>query len=73
MADDGEDKTPLLNGNDNERICRDEILSGTSHSLLSHCHVPDDKFDYGSRNRLIIVLIICVIFMGIEIAGMFRS
>ena len=35
--------------------------------------MPDDKFDYGARNRLIIVLIICIIFMIIEIVGMFLS
>jgi hypothetical protein len=36
----------------------------------SHCHVPDSKFDYGARNRLIAVLILCVVFIMIEIVGM---
>lgn len=40
-------------------------------SLPSHCHVPDSKFDYGARNRLIAVLILCAVFIMIEIVGMF--
>lgn len=71
MADDGEDRTPLLNNTDNGLVTREEILSDRSRSPSAHCHVPDDTFDYGSRNRLILVLIICIIFMIIEIVGMF--
>ncbi|CAF0804539.1 unnamed protein product [Didymodactylos carnosus] len=35
----------------------------------THCHIPDAKFDYGARNRLIIVLLLCIVFMIIEIVG----
>jgi hypothetical protein len=69
MADDGEDRTPLLNDTNTALALGEDNLSNVL--LTSHCHVPDDKFDYGSRNRLILVLIICILFMCIEIAGMF--
>jgi len=46
-------------------------ISLRAHSLPSHCHVPDSKFDYGARNRLIAVLILCAVFIMIEIVGMF--
>ncbi|CAF0879872.1 unnamed protein product [Adineta ricciae] len=69
MADDGEDRTPLLRGTDERSAVQDETPSDRSRSPSTHCHVPEDKFDYASRNRLIIVLIICVIFMIIEIVG----
>jgi hypothetical protein len=54
---------------------RTEVVSSNDKplpvsALPAHCHVPDDKFDYGARNRLIIVLILCIIFMIIEIIGM---
>ncbi|CAF2848191.1 unnamed protein product [Rotaria sp. Silwood2] len=68
MGDDGEDKAPLLNVADNTEIIREATISNQL-SLSTHCHVPDDKFDYGARNRLIIVLVICIIFMIIEIIG----
>ncbi|UJR27692.1 hypothetical protein I4U23_008970 [Adineta vaga] len=69
MADDGEDRTPLLLGTDNSSLVQDESFLDRSRSPSTHCHVPDDKFDYGARNRLIIVLLICIIFMLIEIVG----
>lgn len=68
MAD---DNTPLLNGINNGHVIRKENLLQQSLSTSTHCHVPDDAFDYGARNRLVLVLFICIIFMGIEIAGMF--
>ena len=71
MADDGEDRTLLLRDADETSAVHDETPSDRSRSPSTHCHVPEDKFDYASRNRLIIVLIICVIFMIIEIVGMF--
>jgi hypothetical protein len=70
MADDTEDKTPLLNNNDDRSVIRQDILTNQSLSPSTHCHVPDDSFDFGARNRLIITLIICIIFMIIEIGGM---
>ncbi|CAF2160077.1 unnamed protein product [Rotaria magnacalcarata] len=69
MADDGEDKAPLLNDIDHAEVTRATIMSNTSLTRSTHCHVPDNKFDYGARNRLILVLIICIIFMIIEIVG----
>ena len=70
MADDAEDKTPLLNNTDDRSVIRQEILTSQSQSPSTHCHVPDDNFDFGARNRLFITLIICIIFMIIEIGGM---
>jgi hypothetical protein len=68
---DGDEKTPLLHPTSNGLVLREEILSNQSQTLATHCHVPDDKFDYVARNRLIVVLIICILFMIIEIAGTF--
>jgi hypothetical protein len=68
---DGDEKTPLLHPTGNGLVLREEILSNQSQTLSTHCHVPDDKFDYVARNRLIVVLIICILFMVIEIAGTF--
>lgn len=77
MAEVVEEKTPLLN------IINDDFVSGElvmsddipllPRPIISHCHVPDDKFDYGARNRLIVVLIVCIIFMIVEIVGMLLS
>jgi Co/Zn/Cd efflux system component len=39
-------------------------------SSTNHCHVPDDTVDDGAQKRLLIVLILCIIFMIIEIIGM---
>ncbi|CAF3645255.1 unnamed protein product [Adineta steineri] len=70
LANDGVDaRTPLLYRTDNSSVIRDELLSNQSLSPSIHCHVPDDKFDYSARNRLILVLFICIIFMIIEIVG----
>ena len=71
MADDADDKTPLLNINDTASPIADDDLTSRSRALTQsiHCHVPDDKFDFGARNRLILVLFICIIFMCIEIVG----
>ncbi|CAF1093323.1 unnamed protein product [Rotaria sordida] len=69
MADDGADKTPLLNDTDNTEVMTQVTIPNQSLSQSTHCHVPDNKFDYGARNRLIVVLIICIVFMIIEIIG----
>jgi hypothetical protein len=69
MANDNQDRAPLLREVEHESADREEDLSTRSRSQSTHCHVPDNKFDYGARNRLIVVLIICIVFMGIEIAG----
>lgn len=69
MANDNQDRAPLLRDVEYEAADREVDLSTRSRTQSTHCHVPDNKFDYGSRNRLILVLIICIIFMGIEIAG----
>ncbi len=75
MADTCEDRAPLLNINDDDLIRDDPVLSNDiplrSRSLSTHCHVPDEKFDYAARNRLFAVLILCIGFMIIEIIGMF--
>ena len=42
----------------------------TLFSIPSHCHVSDNKLDYVARNRLIVVLILCAIFIIIEVVGM---
>ena len=74
MGDDIEVKAPLLNILTDD-LDRDALILSTDiplrpRSTSSHCHVPDDKFDYAARNRLIAVLIVCVVFMAIEIVGM---
>lgn len=70
MGEDAEDSRPLLSNNDHIEENR-QFNASNGLSSPSHCHVPDDKFDYGARNRLIIVLLICILFMIIEIVGMF--
>lgn len=69
MDHENDENEPLLNHKTNDIVLREEIRSDRSFTESIHCHVPEDKFDYGSRNRLIIVLIICLIFMLIEIIG----
>ena len=69
MATDNQDRAPLLRDVDYEPLNREEEISTRSRSQSTHCHVPDNKFDYGARNRLIVVLFICILFMAIEIAG----
>jgi hypothetical protein len=54
---------------------RTEVVSSNDKPLpvsssTNHCHVPDDTVDDGAQNRLLIVLILCIIFMIIEIIGM---
>ena len=70
MADTFEDRTPLLNLHDEDFIRDENEIPLRTRSPTIHCHVPDEKFDYTGRNRLIIVLILCIIFMIIEIIGM---
>jgi Co/Zn/Cd efflux system component len=73
MALDVVDKAPLLSIIDDDSVIIDSILLNAialrPRSPNNHCHVPDEKFDYGARNRLILVLILCFIFMIIEIIG----
>ncbi|CAF1172374.1 unnamed protein product [Adineta steineri] len=73
MVDATEEHAPLLNIIDDD-LETDDLPSShniplRSRSSTSHCHVPDDKFDYGARNRLVAVLFVCIIFMVIEIIG----
>lgn len=72
MTDDQQIRAPLLSIEDCDEMEDQRNKSLQSPSLSTHCHVPDDTFDYGARNRLIFVLIICILFMGIEIAGKFQ-
>jgi zinc transporter 2 len=68
MADTFEDRVPLLNINDDDPVLSNDIPL-RSRSLTIHCHVPDEKFDYAARNRLLAVLVLCIGFMIIEIIG----
>jgi hypothetical protein len=68
-VDDVDDRTPLLHNTNRMSTTREESLADGLQSLSIHCHLPDDKFDFGSRNRLILVLFICILFMLIEIVG----
>jgi hypothetical protein len=74
MADNLEDKAPLLNLMDDDSIRDDPVLSNDvplrPRSSTLHCHVTDENFDYNARNRLLVVLLLCIIFMIIEIIGM---
>ena len=72
LADDQLDRTPLLAATSREVTMRDEDLTQQSLTQSTHCHVPDDKFDYAARNRLILVLLVCIVFMVIEIVGPFH-
>lgn len=73
MVDNIEEKAPLLNMMDDEidrspTMPMDDIPL-RSRSLKSHCPTAEEPFDYKARNRLIVVLILCLIFMIIEIVG----
>ncbi len=57
--------------NDNDSIRDNNDIPLRSRSSSTHCHVPDEKFDYVARNRLIVVFILCMAFMIIEIIGMY--
>ncbi|UJR21741.1 hypothetical protein I4U23_024816 [Adineta vaga] len=73
MVDNIEERAPLLNILDDDFDREGLILLNDiplrSRATTTHCHVPDDEFDYTARNRLITVLIVCIIFMIIEIVG----
>ena len=69
LTDDNQDRMPLLIGDDHALYTAEDPTSDRSRTASSHCHVPDEKFDYTARNRLILTLIICIIFMIIEIIG----
>jgi hypothetical protein len=74
MLDNGEEKSPLLSSmmdseiERNQTVPIDNIRLRTVSSTM-HCHLPDETFDYQARNRLLIVLLLCLIFMIIEIIG----
>jgi len=75
MADSSREKEPLLKSNadglqkDHPALSNDNPFRPQSPIL--HCHVPDEKFDYSARNRLIIAFILSCSFMTIEIIGKF--
>jgi len=70
MADDFGDQAPLLNIIDDDLIRNNPVDIPLRPRLSpTHCHVSDEKFDYNARNRLIIVLVLCIGFMIIEIIG----
>jgi hypothetical protein len=75
MADSFEENAALLNIADDDSIRNHPVLSDDiplrSRTSTLHCHVPDEKVDYSARNRLIVVLCLCISFMVIEIIGMF--
>lgn len=62
------EKTPLLNaaGNNSTIV---NVTPPRTDSPLSHCHVPDEKFDYGARNRLLIAFLLSLVFVILEIVG----
>lgn len=60
MMDDEIDRSPTMPMDD---------IPLRSRSLKSHCPTAEEPFDYKARNRLIVVLILCLIFMIIEIVG----
>lgn len=69
LTDDQLDRAPLLTVDTREITMREDDLTHQSLTQSTHCHVPDDKFDYAARNRLILVLLVCIVFMVIEIVG----
>lgn len=69
MANLLEDRAPLLHLHDDESIKDDHDIPLRQRTSTIHCHVPDEHFDYVARNRLIVVLLLCVTFMIIEIIG----
>jgi len=70
MESDNNENAPLINNRNHNVTLRENVFPSQSFTESTHCHVPEVKFDYGSRNRLVIVLIVCLIFMLIEIIGM---
>jgi len=75
IADSSGEKIPLLKITDDGLAKGHAILSNDNPfrpgSAVLHCHVPDEKFDYSARNRLIIAFILSFTFMIIEIVGKF--
>ena len=73
MLDNVEEKTPLLTMMNEDFVSSDMTLANDiplrAPPLASHCHVADESFDYGARNRLIVVFILCLMFMIVEIIG----
>ena len=74
MADIVEENAPFLNVIDNHFIPEELTVSNDIplqlRSSIPYCHVSDNKLDYVARNRLIVVLILCTIFIIIEVVGM---
>ncbi|CAF0987411.1 unnamed protein product [Adineta ricciae] len=54
-------------GKDHATVLHDVNLK--TRPTLLHCHRHDDTFDFAARNRIIAVLILCIVFMIIEIIG----
>lgn len=73
MPDSFEEHAPLLNINDDdllrENTCPMNDIPLRIHLSKIHCHVPEQKHDHTDNHRLIIVLILCIVFMAIEIVG----
>lgn len=69
MANISDDQAPLLNLHDDLSIKDENEIPLRQRTSTIHCHVPDEHFDYAARNRLIAVLLLCLIFMIIEIIG----
>ena len=80
MHDNSEEKKLLLTANEDEE--QQEDIRTTSSMLVdhiplrtrpppvsTHCHRAEKPLDSAARNRLVLVLILCLIFMIIEIVG----
>ncbi|UJR07009.1 hypothetical protein I4U23_011298 [Adineta vaga] len=65
------------NGINNCSMNNNELISNDSTVNLqltdTHCHVQDEAFDHDARNRLVLVLFVCTIFLVIELIGGFLS
>ena len=73
MSSNFEERAPLLNINDDDLLHENtnqlNDIPLRIHLSQTHCHVPEQKLDHTDKHRLIIVLILCVVFMLIEIFG----
>lgn len=76
MASPTEERTPLLSIISNHSLIDElnssnDIIPLRSRTPTLHCHVAENPFNYSARNRLVLVLILCIIFIIIEIVGRF--
>ena len=82
MLDNSEEKKLLLTANEDEEQEEQQSIRTTPSMLVdhiplrtrpppvsTHCHRAEKPLDYAARNRLVVVLILCLIFMIIEIVG----